>query len=338
MAHNARMLYTSDLADSPDARNILYQCMSCRRCSNWCIYDDIDLPGMITMVRAVTISKFSEENIPVRVRDMKTSYLEHGLPYPLDGGAVEDSREQLTKLQRKGAGTGDVLFYAGCIARQSQPEIISASLTILDKLGINYAFDMGTEPCCGAPLVDLGFFDVGKEAATEAAAYIINTGCKQVLTACPQCAYFLRTQLEKFGVALDIPVTYIGEFASAKVKDGALKLKGSEPVKAAFDDGVYLSRYLESYETVRRLLASIDGITLVEMPSFGKAAFPSAAYHALPDVETEKAISKKRYQEAVNTGAEWLVTASPLAKKSLMEAADTELRIVDVIELIADQL
>lgn len=338
MAHNALKLYTGDLPDSPDSRNILYQCMACRRCSNWCIYDDIDLPGMITMVRAFTIRKYGEEIIPLRPRQMKANYLESGIPYaPVENGGIPDAKISAS-LRERSSNNGDVLFYAGCVARQSQPEVITASLDILEKLGIDYAFDLEAEPCCGSPLTDLGFFDMGKMAAEKVLAYVKASGCRQVLTACPQCAYTLATQLEKFGAALDVPVAYLGDYLAQQLTEGALSLRAADPLQLTFDDGVYLARYLESTEAPRKLLASIGGFTLLEMASVEKAAFPSAAYHALPDVNTEMAISAQRFQEAVQTGADVLVTASPLAKKALLEAANHEMQIMDLMELVAQQL
>ena len=112
-------------------------------------------------------------------------------PMPRLRKVARQDEDILAELkERKRPQQAKLLFFAGCVARQSRTEIIPAALQVLEKLGIDYAFDIQAEPCCGAPLADLGYFNIGKIAAEKVQAYVKASNCQQVLTACPQCAYF----------------------------------------------------------------------------------------------------------------------------------------------------
>jgi len=336
LAHVASLLHSGVLSAAPDVVETLYQCIGCRLCTTWCIYDDIDLPALLRASRAYVIDNVDEVILPSYIAKIRDNAERFGSPYgPLEKRLDEEAAKALVQMS---SGEGDVLFFAGCTARSSQLEILVAVLRILEALGINYVFSPQQEPCCGGPLIDLGFTCLGRKAAEATKAYIEDSGCSLVLTTCPRCAYSLTEGYKQLGLSLEAKVVHITAYLEQVIAEGKIAFRQELRRKVTFDDAPYMARYLGLVDAPRNILAAVPGVDLVEMVPNKEQANPSTCYLGLPDLTIARAIIDKRLEEARRTGATTIVTASPFCKRDLSSVAGEEFEITDIVELVAAAL
>jgi len=336
LAHIAGLLYNGILSATQDVVETLYQCIGCRLCTAWCIYDDIILPDMLHVARAFAIDNLQGGNLPSFVARAMENSQHFGSPYePTAKARNEKAAHSLAEMD---SDEGDVLFFAGCTTRMFQPEIGVAALKVLETMGVNYVFSSSQEPCCGGPLVDLGLTDLGKEAAEATKAYIEASGCGLVLTSCPHCAYSLTEGFQELGLSLDAEVMHITAYLERAMAEGRIAFKTGLSTEVTFDDSPYMARYLGLVDAPRNILAAIPGVELAEMASNREMAKPSTCYLGLPDPATTRVIVANRLDEARRTGTSRIVTSSPFSKRDLSSVADDDLEITDIIELVAENL
>lgn len=331
------LLYRGILPAGPDVVETLYQCTSCRLCKTWCVYHDVDVVAYLRAARAHVIENNEKDKVvfPPHVARIKENAERYGSPYsPLEKkGEGENTVNTLVQMaSEKG---GDVLYFAGCTTRFMQPEIAVAALQILEALGIHYVFSPDREPCCGGPLVDLGFTLPGRKNAEATRDYIEDSGCSLVLTNCPRCAYSLTEGYQQLGLSLGAKVMHVAAYLEQVIREGGIVIRRDLHRKVTIDDDPYMARYLGLVNAPRNILAALPGVDLTEMVPNGEQANPSTCYWGLPDPTIATAITAKRLEEARRTGAATIVTASPFCKRDLVALAGEEFDITDIVELVA---
>jgi Fe-S oxidoreductase len=142
------------------------------------VYNDVDVVAYLRAARThvVEASRDAEVIFPPYVSKIEENAQQFGSPYdPRDKqGADEQAIGALHRMASE--KNGSVLFFAGCTTRLFQPEIAVAALRILDALGVDYLFAPDREPCCGGPVADLGFTELGREEEATR-DYINASGC-----------------------------------------------------------------------------------------------------------------------------------------------------------------
>jgi Fe-S oxidoreductase len=151
------------------------------------------------------------------------------------------------------------------------------------------------------------------------------------------------------------------------IKEGKLKLEKRVDLKVTFDDSCSLSRMSEPwvrwegvrgdwgvldpprkirkgtygvYDQPRNVLAAVPGVTLAEMPRNHENAYCCCAgggvKEAFPDLA--KASAEERLREAATTGAEVMVSTSPLVIENLRNSGSLKkhgLEVLDLVEIVA---
>jgi heterodisulfide reductase subunit D len=254
-------------------------------------------------------------------------------PYdPVERKRDEEAAEALVQMVSR---EGEVLFFAGCTTRLSQPEIALAALQVLEALGIDYVFSPEEEPCCGGALVDLGFARLGRKAVEATREFIEGSGCSLVLTNCPYCAYSLAGGIRQLGLSSAAQVMHMTGYIEQFIAGSGIAFGQQIEQKATFDDDPYMARYLGLVDAPRNILASFQGLELIEMAYNGEQAGTSTSYFGLPDPTTAVTITATRLEEARRTGASTIITASPFCKRDLSSVSGREFDIVDIVELMA---
>lgn len=120
----------------------------------------------------------------------------------------------------------------------------------------------------------------------------------------------------------------------------------SSPRKVTLHDPCYLGRHNQDYETVRGILAQLPGIQVVEMKrnradslccGGGGGNFFTGLASSGPETSAQV-----RAKEAVETGAEVLITSCPICTIMLEDAVkslnlDSLIQVREISELIHEQ-
>ena len=146
-----------------------------------------------------------------------------------------------------------------------------------------------------------------------------------------------------------LKVEHSTQFLKRLVEEGRLKLSLKIQKKVTYHDPCYLGRRSGVFEEPRKLIEMIPGVTFVEMEKFGKNSDCCGMGGGRMWMELPKGfvrsqpIAERRVKQALDTGAEILLTACPFCRITLGDAikamkAEESLRVMDIAEWVAQMI
>lgn len=242
----------------------------------------------------------------------------------------------------------EVLFWVGCAGSfdQRAQKITKAFVSILNKVGINYAILGKEEMCTGDPVRR-----AGNEFSFQMMAYqniqILNGyGIKKIVTACPHCFNTLKNEYPALGGTYE--VIHHTTFLQQLIDEGKIKMKegGSfKGKKITYHDSCYLGRANDIYEAPRKVLETLDA-ELVEMKRCRSNGLCCGAGGAQMFKEEEKGTSRiniDRSNEAIASGANVIAAACPFCNTMMTDGVklaekEESVQVLDVAELVAQSM
>lgn len=233
----------------------------------------------------------------------------------------------------------ETLYFVGCVTAFSRilRPVVRAVASILDVAGENWTV-LNEEWCCGAPLKFGGTSENFKAFIEHNVETIESTGVKRGVFSCPACyRVFKDVYPNILGRSLNFKIMHFVEFAYELVKEGRLKLNKIE-AKVTYHDPCELARGLGIIDEPRKLLTTFVD-TLIEMPENKANVRCCGGGSTLRAVNSALALSigQKRIEQAVQVGAEILLTGCPSCKLNLRQAtrvSKTNLQVLDITELV----
>ncbi|HQV61511.1 MAG TPA: (Fe-S)-binding protein [Chitinophagaceae bacterium] len=242
----------------------------------------------------------------------------------------------------------EILFWVGCAGSfdQRAQKITKAFVTILDKVGINYAILGKEEMCTGDPVRRAGNEFMFQMMAYQNIQILNNYGIKKIVTACPHCFNTLKNEYPVLGGTYE--VIHHTTFLQSLIDEGKIKMKEGgifKGKKITYHDSCYLGRSNNIYEAPRKVLEALDA-ELVEMKRCRSNGLCCGAGGAQMFKEEEKGTSRvniDRSNEAIATGASVIAAACPFCNTMMTDGvklADKEetVQVLDVAELIAQSM
>jgi Fe-S oxidoreductase len=284
-------------------------------------------------------------------------------------GAPHEKRKKCLTPDIKVAKKADLLYFMGCSASYTNPEIGKATAKILNASNTPFMI-MPDEWCCGNTLYSVGMIDEARELARRNIEAVKQTGATTLLLSCAEGYRMWKVDYPKMlNIAtsdLGVRVIHLVEFVDEMVKKGSLKLKKSVDLRVTYHDSCGISRLCDSwtpwkgergwmgtvsprinrrrgkeglYAQPRNIVNSIPGVKFVEMPRMRENAFCCGAgrgtREAFPELASFSA--KNRLEEVREVGAEALVSACPWCKNNFAKAVKENgdnVKVMDISELI----
>ena len=241
----------------------------------------------------------------------------------------------------------DVLFWVGCAGSfdQRAQKITKAFVSILDKVGINYAILGKEEMCTGDPARRAGNEFLFQMMAYQNIQTLNGYNIKKIITTCPHCFNIFKNEYPALGGNFE--VMHHASFLQQLIDEGKITLKDGGAYKGkkiTYHDSCYLGRANNIYEAPRKVLEALDA-ELVEMKRCNSNGFCCGAGGAQMFKEEEKGevrINIDRTNEAIETGAAIIASACPYCNTMLTDgvknAENEKVEVVDIAELVAASL
>ncbi|MEJ7738192.1 MAG: (Fe-S)-binding protein [Chitinophagaceae bacterium] len=239
----------------------------------------------------------------------------------------------------------DVLFWVGCAGSfdQRAQKITKAFVTILHKIGINYAILGKEEMCTGDPVRRAGNEFMFQMMAYQNIQILNNYGIRKIVTACPHCFNTLRNEYPDLGGNYE--VIHHSTFLQELIDEGKIKLaEGGHFTgkRITYHDSCYLGRANNIYEAPRKVLEALDA-ELVEMKrcrSNGLCCGAGGAQMFKEEEKGEKRINTERSDEAIETGASVVAAACPFCNTMLTDGIkgrgkEMQVAVLDIAEIVA---
>ncbi|MCJ7655956.1 MAG: (Fe-S)-binding protein [Dehalococcoidia bacterium] len=349
---------------SDELLKILYACTLCGACDVGC-KRNLDLEIELTL-EALRIKAVKDGKGPMP--EHKKIAQKIAKQHNFFGSPHENRRKWLSK-EIKPSPKADVLYFVGCSASYTHPEIARATAKILDASGTQFML-LPDEWCCGNTLYSVGMIDEARELAKRNIDAVRKTGANPLLTSCAEGYRMWKVDYPKIlnmsTSDLGFKVVHLTEYVDELIKKGALKLANRINLRLTYHDPCSLSRLSEPwvpwkgerglwgvvnpplerrrgtngiYQPPRDTLNSIPGIELVEMPRMRENAFCCGAGRGTKEAFPDFALwaAEQRLVEAKEVSAEAIVSACPWCKDNFAKAASNNgvnLKVLDFSELV----
>jgi len=267
----------------------------------------------------------------------------------------------------------DVLYFVGCSASYTNPEIAQSTVKILQAAGIPFML-LPDEWCCGNTLFSVGLLDQARELARRNLEEVRRTGAKTLLVSCAEGYRMWKVDVPKMlEISTDdlgFKVVHLVELVDEKVKDGALVFKKPLNTRLTYHDACSLGRLSDPwtpyegkrgwmgcveprlkrrrgtqglYAQPRDILTAIPGVDLVEMPRMRENAFCCGAGRGTKEAFPEFAswAAAQRMEEVKEIGAETLVSTCPWCKNNFAQTVKDlgdDIAVRDISEVICASL
>jgi heterodisulfide reductase subunit D len=198
------------------------------------------------------------------------------------------------------------------------------------------------EVCCGSVLLRVGLRELAGELVRHNIEQINALGVETVVTSCAGCYKTFSQDYPAFG-ALNARVLHSSQFFMELIQQGRLRPSMSTKLKVTYHDPCHLGRHGRVFDAPRDLIAALDRIQLREMPRNRENAWCCGAGGGVRSAfpEWARETSRIRVQEAIQTGADTVVTACPFCLQNLsagLQAEGSRLRLMDLTDLVVSAL
>ena len=239
----------------------------------------------------------------------------------------------------------DVLYFLGCVSYFDiifkddvgfeGMDIADNTIRLLNAVGITPAV-LDEEKCCGHDQFWRGETELFEQLARQNKEFLKKY--KIIVTACPECYRTLAVDYkERLGIELNVKHT--SELLAEKI--GEIKPNGTKRV--TFHDSCRLGRYMNVYEQPRELLKKA-GHEVLEMAKTREDSICCGVSAFVNCDDENKEIRRRKMRDAIDTGAETLVTPCPKCQihlkclQSDRSEPDYNIEIVDLSTLLAESI
>ncbi|MHA1582955.1 MAG: (Fe-S)-binding protein [Candidatus Baldrarchaeia archaeon] len=308
----------------------IYACTTCGFCDVVCGFNQSEAIEAMRQV-AVMLGKAPMDKHKAIIE--KT--LLNGNPY----GEPREKRLDWLPKDIKLSENAETLFYVGCTSAYRTQKIAQNAVKILTKANVDFTI-LKDETCCGSVHKRIGDIEVAKKLAEHNVETFEENGFKTIITSCPGCYRTFKEDYPKLlGRTPKFEVKHIVEVIKELIEKGELKPVKDIKFKVTYHDPCHLGRHMGIYDEPRFIIENIPGIQLVEMEwnkKFSRCCGSGGAFRsAFP--EASIAIAAERLREAIDVGADTLVTACPfciLNFDTAVKQTQLPINVMNIEELV----
>jgi Fe-S oxidoreductase len=319
----------------------IWLCTTCGKCPQRCPRDVRQIDSGVALRRIATEYGIFPPSVKP-VRTVRASLVAEGNPLNQErekraqwaqGMDVPEFQEGM-----------EFLYFPGCYLSYDPrlKKVARATVQVLRAAGVEFGILGPKENCCGESIRKTGDEEVFRRLAKENIKTFVDNGVRKILVSSPHCYHTFKNEYPEFMVRFE--VIHMSQLLWELVRDGRLKFKKEYPLRVTYHDPCYLGRHNGVFEEPRRVLRSVPGLELVEMADWGIESLCCGGGGGRIWMETpkEERFSLLRLKQAVETGAQVLVTSCPYCMSNFedgrlsLEEGDIEVR--EITEVLQEAL
>ncbi|HXX58970.1 MAG TPA: (Fe-S)-binding protein [Thermodesulfovibrionales bacterium] len=203
-----------------------------------------------------------------------------------------------------------LIYFAGCTVSfdPAMQSVAVQTARLLQEAGIDFSILGDEEPCCVGKLRRMGDLDFPSEAKKRS-DQLARMGLSTVVVSCAGCFKGLHSDYSKLWPE-KVRIVHLVQLLDRLLQDRLLSLEHEVPLVVTYHDPCHLGRHNRIYDEPRRILQTIPGLRLVEMPRHRAFSSCCGMGGGLKTVnpEIQHRMGAERIREAEATGAEAIVT------------------------------
>ena len=213
-----------------------------------------------------------------------------------------------------------MIYFRGCTAREKETSIADATEELLKLADVEYRV-LEDEKCCGSVLIRTGFIDEAQKQIEKNTELLSG---ELILTSCAGCYKTLKQDYD------DLDVIHISQFLNTLIDEKKLNFNKND-LNVTYHDSCHLGRHCNVFDEPRNVISNVGN--LIEMQNNRENSLCCGAgggvKSAYPEIASQMADS--RIYQAIETGADLLVTPCPFCKLNLK---DRGLDVLDLTEFL----
>jgi heterodisulfide reductase subunit D len=204
---------------------------------------------------------------------------------------------------------------------------------IFENTGVNFSILAGDEWCCGFPLIGAGVPDKLEALKEHNLREVEATGAGQVVFSCPSC---YQTWKETYNT--DLELYHSTQFIEELIEDGSLSLNEMD-VAVTYHDPCDLGRHGGVFESPRKILSAIPGLTLIELEDnrVKSVCCGGGGNLEMTDSDLSGTVAQKKIEEIQRTGAKTVITSCQQCIRTIKSRATRQkidLEVVDITDFV----
>ena len=325
----------------------LWACTSCKACDENCPVNIEILDKILDMRRYLSLM---ESDFPAELGNTYRAMENSGNVYGMNQGERGDWAEELEGVDIVEAGSGplghEYLYWVGCAGSfdDRNKKTTRALAKLLKRADIDFAVLGPGELCTGDPARRSGNEYIFQMLAMQNIETLGGMGVTKIVTQCPHCFNTLKNEYPQYGGEYE--VVHHSQLLMELVADGRLSLEGASlEERVTYHDSCYLGRHNDVYLAPRKVIGSLAGIDIVEMPRNGTRGMCCGAGGARMWMEEHvgKKVNDERSQEALATGASRIAVACPFCYVMMEDGVkghgrDEDVRVQDIAEVLLEAI
>jgi len=335
-------LMTGLIEPSEELAASFYQCTTCLNCKATC-------PAGVEVAEIVGASRqrlVEAGYLPQVFVPMVQSLKEEGNPFGEPAAKRTETYPSGYEEKMAAPEEVDVLLYLGCTGSYQDLYIVPSMMELMDSLGVRYAVLGEEENCCGYVAHLIGDEDLFQESMEKNVETFTKLNPKMIVTTCAGCHRTLRDLYREYS-DFDLEVMHAVEYMDRLISEGTLEFKREFPMKVVYHDPCDIGRHMNIYEPPRNVLQAVPGLELMEFKMNRALAKCCGGGGGLKgyDGDLSSVLAEKRVAEAMDMGAEVIVSACPTCKSNLKLAAAKlqrerrqRMKVMDITEVVAEAL
>jgi Fe-S oxidoreductase len=328
----------------------IWACTTCKACDEICPVNIEILDKILDMRRYLSLM---ESDFPSELGTAYRGMENQGNPWGMNQAERGDWAKGLVdngtvKVVDPGDSlTAEYLYWVGCAGSfdDKNKRVTQAMAKLLNRAGIEVAILGPSEMCTGDSARRSGNEYLFQMLAMPNIEMLDAMGVKKIITQCPHCFNTLQNEYPQLGGNYE--VVHHTRLLEQLIGDGRLDVSEATLVeRITYPDSCYLGRHNDIYVAPRKVVGSIKGVEIVEMPRNGTKGMCCGAGGARMWMEESIGVkvNDERAQEAISTGASRVATACPFCYIMLddgvkaagadetVKVADLAIHLLDAIE------
>ena len=316
----------------------IWACTSCKACDEICPVNIEILDKILDMRRYLSLM---ESNFPAELGNAYRAMENQGNPWGMNQGERADWAKGLDVAIVDPGEPFDheYLYWVGCAGSfdDKNKKVTVAMAKLLDRAGIDVAILGPSEMCTGDPARRSGNEYLFQMLAMPNIEMLNGMGIRKIITQCPHCFNTLQNEYPQLGGHYE--VVHHSQLLEQLIASGKLDVSNATlEERVTYHDSCYLGRHNDIYLAPRKVIGSLKGIDIVEMPRNGTKGMCCGAGGGRMWMEESigTKVNDERAREAISTGASRVATACPFCYIMLddgVKAAgveEDEVRVADL--------
>ncbi|MBD3352167.1 MAG: 4Fe-4S dicluster domain-containing protein [Candidatus Lokiarchaeota archaeon] len=299
----------------------LFSCLTCEKCMKYCPMQEEDsflFAEIVRLFREVAFenSLLFNELVATQTHDgiMTINPIIQSRETTLCNNCDYIKKDKDLKTQN----TGEIALFIGCnslmedLFEKLDPQYkdsARAAVFLLNECGINPV--IAKTKCCGHDAFWTGDTNTAKSLAQYNVDLYKNAGVKTILVQCAEGYRMWKYDYPKLVDGFDFTVKHLSEYLMDADRNRIQPKNTLPKVKITYHDPCRLGRLGGIYEEPRKILRNLNNVELVEMENNREDANCCGVSVFRTCNAKTKILRMKRIEEAIKTGAEYLITTCP---------------------------